>query len=392
MPSRPAYSTRALHPSQKFDPTGHNVVPPLVENVAFAYEDLDTWRDVALKQRPGHIYSRNSNPTTHRFEAVMAELEGAGAATSFVTGMAAISTTLLALLESGKRAVTVKDAYGGSYLLFAQILPRYGVQCEIVDTDDTEVIEAAIRKGCDVLYLESPTNPTLKVLDLERLARAARAAGAVTIVDNTFATPVNQSPIDLGADLVIHSATKFLGGHGDVMGGVVCGSPELVEVIFRLREITGPGLQAQAANLLLRSLKTLALRVERHNQNALDMARFLEGQPQVRRVHYPGLESHPQHAVAKKQMRGFGGVLSFELEGGMPAVEKVLPALRYAYLAANLGQVETVAGPPAMTSHVELTRAEREEAGIPEGLIRYSIGIEDIGDLRDDMAQALKKV
>lgn len=392
MPPKPGYSTRALHPTEKFDPTDHNVVPPLVENVAFAYRDLDTWREVALHQRAGHIYSRNSNPTTDLFERVMAEMEGAQAATSFVTGMAAISTTLLALLESGKRAVTVKDAYGGSYLLFSQILPRYGIQCEILDTEDTQAIESAIREGCNVLYLESPTNPTLKVLDLERLARVAREAGAVTIVDNTFATPVNQSPIALGADLVIHSATKFLGGHGDVMGGVVCGNQELVEKVYRLREIIGPGMQAQAANLLLRSLKTLSLRVERHNQNALAMARFLEQQPQVARVHYPGLESHPGHAVARKQMRGFGGVLSFELQEGMAAVEKVLPALKYAFLAANLGQVETVAGPPATTSHVELTREEREAAGIPEGLIRYSIGIEDIDDLMEDMRQALMMV
>jgi cystathionine gamma-synthase len=345
---------------------------------------------VALHKRPGHIYSRNSNPTTDLFERMMAELEGAQAATSFVTGMAAISTALLALLESGKRAVSVKDAYGGTYLLFSQILPRYGIQCKILDTEDTHGIETSIREGCDVLYLETPTNPTLKVLDLERLARAAREVGAVTIVDNTFATPINQSPIELGADLVIHSATKFLGGHGDVMGGVVCGNHDLVERIYRLREISGPGMQAQAANLLLRSLKTLALRVERHNQNALAMARFLEEQPQVKRVNYPGLESHPGYAMAKKQMRGYGGVLSFELEGGMQAVEKVLPALRYAYLAANLGQVETVAGPPATTSHVELTTKEREAAGIPEGLIRYSIGIEDIDDLREDMRQALK--
>jgi cystathionine gamma-synthase len=392
MPKRPAYSTRLLHPSRSFDPDDHNVVPPLVENVAFAYEDLHTWREVALHRYPGHIYSRNSNPTTDLFEQAMADLEGADAATSFVTGMAAISTTLLALLESGKRAVTVKDAYGGSYLLFSQILPRYGIECEILETDDLPAIENAISEGCQVLYLESPTNPTLKVLDLGRLAGVARHAGAITIVDNTFATPVNQSPIELGADLVIHSATKFLGGHGDVMGGVVCGKSDLVEKVFRLREISGPGMQAQAANLLLRSLKTLPLRVERHNQNAMCMASFLEGQPRVRRVHYPGLKSHPGHDIAKKQMRGFGGVLSFELEGGMAAVEKVLHALRYAFLAANLGQVETVAGPPATTSHVELTSEEREAAGIPEGLIRYSIGIEDIDDLLEDMRQALQQV
>ena len=365
------------------------MIPPIVQNASFAYEDVETWTAVALKEKPGDIYSRNSNPTTRQFEEKVAALEGAEAATSFATGMAAITTSLFALLSPGKRAVSVKDCYGGTYLTFTQFLPRFGIKCMVCETEDHEQIEAEIAKGCDVLYLETPTNPTLKVLDIERLCKAGHAAGAVTICDNTFATPVNQNPVELGVDLVIHSATKYLGGHGDLLAGVVCGKKELVEEIYRFREIVGPALDPNSAFLLLRSLKTLGLRVERQNTNAMAMARFLETQPQVNAVYYPGLESNKGHEIAKKQMRGYGGILSFDLKGGYEAVVKLLPRLQYAYMAANLGQVETVVGPPSTTSHVELTKEERAEAGIPEGLIRYAVGIEDIEDLIEDMQAAL---
>jgi cystathionine gamma-synthase len=303
--------------------------------------------------------------------------------------MAAISTTLFALLSPTQRAVSVKDAYGATFLHFTQILPRFGVICDVCETEDHEEIEASIAQGCDVLYLESPTNPMLKVMDLARLFEAAHEVGAITIVDNTFATPINQNPIALGADLVIHSATKFLGGHGDVLGGVVCGRRDLVEKVYRHRELTGPSLQAHSASLLLRSLKTLGLRVQRQNENALGMARFLEQHPKVERVYYPGLESNPGHEIAKRQMYGFGGVLSFAVKGGLEAIARFLPRLRYAYMAANLGQVETVVGPPAVTSHVECTEEERAAAGIPEGLVRYAVGIEDLDDLKADLEQAL---
>lgn len=385
-------STRSVHLGRRADPDAHALVPPIIANTAFTYDDIETWRAVALNQAPGDIYSRNSNPTTALFEEKVAALEGAEAATSFTTGMAAISTMLFALLRPGQRAVTVRDAYGATYLHFTQILPRFGVDCQVCETEDHDEIAAAIAQGCDLLYLESPTNPTLKVLDLVRLATEAKRVGAITIVDNTFATPVNQNPIVLGADLVIHSATKFLCGHGDVLGGVVCGSKDLVETVFRYRELTGPSLQAHEAYLLLRSLKTLGLRVQRHNVNALALAHFLENHPKVEEVYYPGLERHPGHEIARRQMRGFGGVLSFEVKGGFEAVRRLLPRLRYAYMAANLGQVETIVGPPATTSHVELTDEERAEAGVPEGLIRYSAGIEDVEDLRDDLEQALSVI
>lgn len=391
MTSETGLSTRCVHQRQAVDPHWHTINTPIIENVAFAYADLETWRAVALHQQPGDIYGRNSNPTVRAFNEKMAALEGAEAATDFSTGMAAIHTTLFALLSPGQRAVTIKDAYGATYLHFTQILPRFGIHCQVCDTGDEAAILAAIARGCDVLYLESPTNPLLRVVDLEKLIAAAHQVGAITIVDNTFATPINQHPIQLGADLVIHSATKFIGGHNDALAGVVCGRAQLIDQIYAYRELTGPALDAGRAALMLRSLQTLALRVQRHNENALAMARFLESHPRVTRVHYPGLESHPMHAVARRQMPGgYGGVLSFEIEGGLAAVGKVLSRLKYAYMAANLGQVHTVVGPPATTSHVECTEEERKAAGIPEGLIRYSAGIEDVADLIADMEQALQ--
>ena len=225
-------------------------------------------------------------------------------------------------------------------------------------------------------------------MDIARLAAAAHEAGAVVVADNTFATPINQNPLALGADLVLHSATKFLGGHADALGGVVCGGPELVARVFHYREITGATLDPMAAYLLIRGMKTLALRIGRQNESALRIAQWLQEQPAVAAVYYPGLATHLHHDVAARQMRGYGGVLSFMLEGGFEAVKRVLPRLKLAHRAANLGAVETVAGPPATTSHVECTAEEREAMGIPEGLIRYSVGIEDAGDLIADLTQA----
>jgi cystathionine gamma-synthase len=286
----------------------------------------------------------------------------------------------------------VKDTYGGTNVLFTEFLPRFQIDVSLCDTTDHEAIEAEIAKGCRVLYLETPTNPTLKVVDLDRLTRAGHRAGAVVVVDNTFATPINQSPLALGVDLVLHSATKFLGGHADALGGVIAGSAELVARIYHYREINGACLDPMAAYLLLRGMKTLHLRIRQQNASALQIAQFLEAHPQVKRVFYPGLASHENHAIAARQMRGFGGVLSFTLQGDFAAVRDFLPRLRYAHAAANLGAVETVAGPPATTSHVECTAEERAAMGIPESLIRYSVGIEDTDDLIADLSQALAAI
>ena len=362
---------------------------PIVYSAAYGYPDVDDWQAVALGQRPGYIYSRNTNPTVHAFEEKVRILEGGAASTSFATGMAAISNTLFALLRPGDRVVSVRDTYGGTNRIFLEFLPRIGIRVDLRETTDHGSIEAAIAEGTRLVYLETPTNPTLKVLDIERLAAAGHAAGAIVVVDNTFATPINQSPLALGADLVLHSATKFLGGHADALGGVIVGDPALVAEAFHFREITGATLDPMAAYLLIRGMKTLSLRIRQQNASALRIARWLEAQPGVEVVNYPGLESHPHHDIAARQMRGYGGVLSFGLAGGFDAVKRVLPHLRLAHRAANLGAVETIAGPPATTSHVECSAEERAAMGIPEGLIRYSVGIEDPDDLIADLSQAL---
>ncbi|HUG08710.1 MAG TPA: cystathionine gamma-synthase family protein [Acidimicrobiia bacterium] len=365
---------------------------PVVHSVSFGYDDLDEWIDVALGNAEGHIYGRNTNPTVAVFEEKIRLLEGGEAATSASTGMAAISNTLHALLAPGRRVVSVKDTYGGTSKVFTDFLPVYDVDVELCDTTDFDAIEAEIAKGCDILYLESPTNPTLKVIDLERLARAGHEQGAVVIVDNTFATPINQLPLTLGADLVVHSATKFLGGHADALGGVVVGSHELVERVFRYREINGATLHPMAAYLLLRGMKTLELRVERQNQSAQRIAEHLLGHPEVKAVHYPGLPSHPQHEIAKRQMSGFGGMLSFSLGDDLDTIRKFIPRLEFAHAAANLGSVETIVAPPATSSHVEVPKDERAALGIPEGLIRYSAGIENVEDLISDLDAALEGI
>ena len=383
-------STRAVWGGEPTQGPEGVTVTPVFHGVTFAYEDLDAWRAVALGERPGHIYSRNTNPTVAVFEAKLRELEGAEDATSFATGMAAVSNLLFTLLSPGERVVTIKDTYGGTNKLFIEFLPRFGIEAILCDTHDHEAIEAEIARGCRLLYLETPTNPTLKVVDIARLARAAHAVGAIVVVDNTFATPINQRPLALGADLVLHSATKFLGGHSDAMGGIVCGPAELVRQLFHFREINGASLDPMSAFLLARGLRTLELRVERHNSNALAVAQFLSSHPKVAAVHYPGLPGHPGHAVARAQMRGFGGMLAFALDADFEAVKRVLARLRLAHRAASLGSVGTLVGPPATTSHVELSAAERAAAGIPESLIRYSAGIENVDDLIADLDQALQ--
>ncbi|MGB7116785.1 MAG: cystathionine gamma-synthase family protein [Anaerolineales bacterium] len=362
---------------------------PVVHSVSYGYDDLDYWHDVALGVEEGHIYSRNTNPTVSVFEEKMRQLEGAEAATSFSTGMAAISNTLYSLLKPGDRVVSIKDTYGGTNKIFTRFLPRLNIEAKLCPTSDHEAIEAEIEKGCTVLYLETPTNPTLKVVDIERLARMGHEVGAVVIIDNTISTPINTNPLALGADLVVHSATKYIGGHADALGGVLCGSQELVEKVFAYREINGASLHPMAAYLMIRGLKTLALRIERQNENAIRIARFLKSHPAVQDVFYPGLESHENYEIARKQMRGFGGMLSFFLEGDFEAVREFLPRLKYAHIAANLGTVETVVGPPRTTSHVEVTAEQRAAMGIPESLIRYSVGIEDVDDLIADLDAAL---
>ena len=395
--SKQGLSTRGVWGGKAASAPEGATVMPVFHGVTFAYEDLDEWRQVAEGTRPGHIYSRNTNPTVQVFERTIQALEGAEAATSFATGMAAISNTFFALLSPGDRVVSIRDTYGGTNRILTEFLPEWGVEVTLCATEDHEAMEREIGRGCTAVYLETPTNPTLKILDVARLARSAKEAGALVMVDNTFATPINQRPLELGADLVLYSATKFLGGHSDAMGGAVLGARSLVERIFRYREINGASLDPNSAFLLSRGLATLELRMERHNRNAQRVAEFLVGHPAVGDVFYPGLPSHPGHDVAREQMSGFGGVLAFSLRDEGPPDEgrlhdrigRFLGGLRLAHRAASLGSVATLVGPPSVTSHVELTPEGRARAGIPESLIRYSVGIENAEDLIRDLDGAL---
>lgn len=365
---------------------------PVFNSVTFGYDDMNEWFDVALGRKKGHIYSRNTNPTVRPLEEKIRIMDGGEEATSFSTGMAAISNTLFTLLKPGDRVVAIKDTYGGSNKVFIEFLPRLNVDVCLCDTSDFDMIELEVKNGCKVLYLETPTNPTLKIVDIERLANVAHAHGAIVVVDNTFATPINQRPLSLGADLVVYSATKYLNGHSDVMGGLVVGKKELVDQIFHYREITGATLHPQSAYMILRGMKTLELRIQRHNENGMKIATYLALHPKVDQVFYPGLETHPNHDIARKQMRGFGGMMSFSLKGGFEKVCTVLESLQFAHKAASLGSVGTLVGPPRTTSHVELSEQERANAGIPESLIRYSAGIENVDDLIADLEQALARI
>ena len=382
-------STTAVWGGEDHIQTDGSIATPISHSVAFAYEDPDHWHQVSLGNAEGYIYSRNTNPTVAVLEEKIRLLEGAEAATSFATGMAAISNTLFTFLTTGKRVVSLKDTYGGTSKIFLDFLPKYGVQVTLCDTTDHAQIEAEVAKGCDLLYLETPTNPTLKIIDIRRLAQAAHRAGAIVVVDNTFASPINQNPLDLGADLVLHSATKFLSGHSDALGGLLAGKKDLVRQVFHFREINGASLQADPAYRIARGMKTLELRIARQNESALRIAHFLQQHPKVEQVFYPGLESHPGHSIARGQMSGFGGILSFSLGGGYASVAALLTRLKLVHLAASLGSVSTLAGPPRTTSHVELSAEQRKQLGIPEGLVRYSVGIENAEDLLQDLNDAL---
>lgn len=385
----PAPGTAAVWAGEE-GPQPHGVTAvPLHLGVTFAFDDLDTWRAAALGEQPGHIYGRSTSPTPEILEEKIRALEGAEAAVSFASGMAAISNLFGTVLRPGDRVVSLRDTYGGTSKLFLEYLPRNGIVVTLVETEDHDALEREIALGCRLLYLESPTNPTLKVLDIRRLAAAAHAVGALVAVDNTFATPINQRPLALGADVVLHSATKFLGGHSDAIGGVLCGPRALVREVYLYREVHGAVMHPMSAYLIIRGMKTLELRVERQNATALALAHYLAAHPAVGAVFHPGLPTHPQHAVARAQMRGFGGVLSFALRAGDDAVGPFLARLRYAHLAASLGSVSTLVGPPSTTSHVELSADQRRALGIPEGLVRYSVGIENLEDLRWDLGQAL---
>lgn len=376
------FETRAIHAGQSSDPQNGAIMTPVY--LTSTYE-----QDAPAKPRAGHEYSRTTNPTRTALERNVASLEGARWGLCFASGMAAINA-LLDRLVPGDHVVCGNDLYGGTYRIFRRVFERYGIRFSFVDASDAAKVEAAIESATRYVYLETPTNPLLGLCDVQRIAKAAKARAALVVVDNTFATPYLQSPLALGADLVVHSMTKYLAGHSDVVAGAIVGNdPKLREELAFFQNSVGGQLDAMSSFLVLRGTKTLAVRMDRHGENALALARFLESEAQVERVIYPGLASHPQHELARRQMRGFGGMVSFELEGGVAAANAFASATRLFTLAESLGGVESLVEVPASMTHASIPAADRRAAGLADGLVRLSVGIEHVDDLIEDARRAL---
>jgi Cystathionine beta-lyases/cystathionine gamma-synthases len=337
-------------------------------------------------------YSRYGNPTNTAAEKIVAELEGVDAALTFSSGMGAITTTIMALLRSGDHIVAQRDVYGGTHKFLSQWLPKLGVETTFVDTTEYERHARALRPNTRLLYLESPTNPTLRVVDLKKTAALAKQHGLLSMIDSTFGTPINQHPAEFGIDLIMHSGTKYLSGHSDLICGVVAGRGELIDKVLSTRTTLGNCMDPHAAWMLVRGLKTLAVRVQRQNENALRVAEFLSDHPKVRRVHYPFLKNHPQSAVARAQMSGGGGMVTFEVEGSGDDARRLTESLNLFTLAPSLGGVESLVSIPVLTSHLTLAPQERQRIGVTEQMIRLSVGIENAEDLVADLEQALDAV
>ncbi|MCU0861159.1 MAG: aminotransferase class I/II-fold pyridoxal phosphate-dependent enzyme [Methanomassiliicoccales archaeon] len=381
-------STTAVHSGEP-SPSRGEAVTPIFQTSTFYFptEDPSTWEGKVPEG--SYIYTRWGNPTIRAAEDKLAALEGSERGLLFSSGMAAITSAILSFVGKGDHIVSVEDIYGGTFSFLRSELPRMGVEVTFVDSTDTGAMERAIRPNTKLLYLESPTNPLLKLVDIRAAARVARAKGIKSLIDSTFATPINQRPIDLGVDLVAHSCTKYLNGHSDLIAGAVLGGKEDIEAISKRRILFGGSMDPLGAFLLIRGLKTLAVRMERHNLNGLRLAGFLESHRGVERVHYPGLSSHPQHSLAESQMSGFGGMVSFEVRGGRRAAERALRSFQVVKRATSLGGVDSLASMPLNSSHSSLSPQERERLGIHDQLIRLSAGIEDAEDLEDDLDQAL---
>lgn len=389
---RQELDTRVIHAGDDLNPMP-SVTPPIVQSSTFELGTVARGSELSAAIAPAELYTRWGNPTTKQAEAVLADLEGGEAALCMGSGMGAITSTIVTLLAAGDHVVAGRSLYAATTELFSKVLSRFGVETTFVDQTHLAQVRAAIQPGrTRLLYVETITNPALHVADLDGLAAIAREAGITSLVDNTFATPVNVRPLEHGFDAVVHSLTKYLNGHADVVGGAVIGSRALIERVWYHMKIFGPSLSPFEAWLLLRGMRTLALRMERHNRSGLAIARFLAGHPKVERVHYPGLEDHPQHALAKRLLAGFGGMVSFELRGGVDAGRRFVEAVDLVKLAVSLGGVESLVNHAASTTHTMIPRAARLEAGIADGLIRLSVGIEHEADLIADLEQALGEV
>jgi cystathionine gamma-synthase len=388
-------STDAVHAGIQRGRAHHTLTPSIAQTATYTFENTATLERYMRGEDPDperEEYGRYGNPTVRELELRVAALEGAEDAVAFASGMAATSTALLALLKTGDHIVLFQDCYRRSRQLVTQTLQRFGIEHTLIEPGNLRAMEAAIKSNTRLVVTESPTNPLNFCVDLAKLSAIVKAKGRIrTLVDSTFATPVNSLPLALGIDLVVHSATKYLSGHNDVLGGVVAGPSHLISLLRETRGVVGSVLDPHAAFLIMRGLKTLALRVQRQNHSALELARALERHPKVERVHYPWLDSHPSFAVASSQMRGGGAVVSFVVKGGRAAASRVVDAARIPQLAASLGGVETLIEQPAIMSFFELTDEELSKIGIDPALIRLSVGIEETTDLVEDLLRALDR-
>lgn len=384
------FTTKAIHGGKMAD-AHKSVAPPIYQTATFYYDTADEGARLGQEIPPGYVYTRWANPTTRAFEEKVALLEGAEDALATASGMAAVSTAVLTALRRGEHAVAPSAIYQATYQLFADILPSYGIETTVIPDGEAASYERALRPTTKLLYIETPNNPLLGITDIAGVVGLARGRGALTIADNTFATPYNQNPIALGVDVVVHSATKYLGGHHDLTAGVLAGGAAFIKRSKRLLRIFGATIDPFGAWLAMRGVITLGLRVARQNDSAQRLAEFLAAHPKVERVYYPGLPSHPAHAVARRQMRGYSGMLSFEVCGGYEAGVRAFEALAVAKRATSLGGTTTLVSHPASLSSVHMPREVREAAGITDGLIRVSVGIEDAEDLLEDFGQALDR-
>jgi len=363
---------------------------PLYVTSSFVFDDAEDMRASFSEEKEKNLYSRFSNPNTTEFVDKVVTMEGAEAGYAFATGMAAIFSTFGALLESGDHIVSARSVFGSTHTLFTKYLPKWNITTSYFDINKPETIEALITPNTKILYAESPTNPAIDIIDLELLGKFARKHNILLVIDNCFATPYLQNPIKFGADLVLHSATKLMDGQGRVLGGVAVGRADLIREIYLFSRNTGPAMSPFNAWVLSKSLETLAIRVEKHCENALKVAEFLDEHDHVNWVKYPFLKSHPQYEVAKKQMKLGGNIVAFEVKGGIEAGRQFLNNIKLCSLSANLGDTRTIVTHPASTTHSKLSETDRLEVSITDGLVRVSVGLENVSDIISDLKQALK--
>lgn len=385
-------STIAVHGGEepKF-PIGA-VAQPIYQTSTFVFESTAKVKKFQEGDPSLYLYTRYGNPTIKAAEEKIAQLEGGEEGLVFTSGMAAISTTILTLCSAGDKIIATRSLYGGTHHLFTSILPRLGIQVNYVDSETLEPFSKLIDKNTKVFYIETPTNPNLKIVDIKKVVALAKKHNLTSVIDNTFATPYNQKPIKMGIDIAIESGTKYLAGHSDLIVGAVVGKRGFIKKAGYFRKILGGSCDPLGAYLLLRGMKTLAVRVEKQNQNAFELAKFLAKHPKVKRVFYPGLPTHPQHNLAKSQMKGFGGMVTFEVSGGLAAATKVIDNFKLILNASSLGSVESLASLPVLTSHYGFTKEDLQKADVTSGMIRLSCGIEETPDLISDLKQTLNKL